>query len=323
MSEANILVAPWQALLEQLHHHFHATAQYRCLLWVDPAQADPFAGFPFLEEMRVRTPIRHPRFDALRAPYVVPLDLSRSADGDLLRDSVELAWLSWSTEYLSAMRGQPICGWVTPGNTTAKALTGHWGRHCHLHVGQREAKLLRFQDPGVREWLWTDLSDSQQRAMLGPATGVHAIGRGQLLIHHSHVQAAKPLSRTDEPEEYPALVLNQLQWDQVEDYAVTHAAWLTWHSSRAEEVAVCTSPGWERAVLGALSQATRFGLRDAADRELFALHALQLGAGFYQHPRLQDVWRKTQAGDFYGSALEEITGRSVDQIDAFLHGLQS
>ncbi|MFL6673818.1 MAG: DUF4123 domain-containing protein [Massilia sp.] len=322
MSEANILVAPWHPLLEQLHQHFHATTQYQCLLWVDPAQADPFEGFPLVEETRVRTPIRHPRFDPLRAPYVVPLELSRSADADLLRDSVELAWLSWSIEYLSAMRGQPICGWVTPGSTTAKALTGHWGRHCHLHVDQRQAKLLRFQDPGVREWLWTDFSDSQQRAMLGPATGVHAIGRGQQFIHHSYVHAAKPSSHSpNEPGESPALRLNQLQWDQVEDYGVTHAAWLAWRSSRAEEVAVCQGPGWERAVLGALSQATRFGLRDAADRELFALHALRFGAGFYQHQRLQDVWRKTQAGDFYGSALEEITGRPVDQIDAFIHGL--
>jgi hypothetical protein len=310
MNEADTLVAPWHALLEQLHHHFHAETHYQCLLWVDPAQADPFQGNSLVEEVRVRTPIRHPRFDRLRAPYVVPLNLSRSVDAVLFRDSVEMAWLSWGTEHLGAMRGQPICGWVSAGSS-AKALTGHWGRHCHLHVRPRQAKLLRFQDPGVREWLWPALSETQRRAMLGPAAAVHAIGRGRNLIHHGCADGATP---TLFEGRYPPLQLNEAQWDQMEDYAILHAAWLTWRNSRSGEMSVSQEPGWERPILGALTQATRLGLRDAPERELFALHALQLGAGFHQYPQLQEIWRKTQAGDFYGNAIEEVTGRSGDEF---------
>jgi len=314
MNEGDNTPPAWQTLLKQLHCHFDGLSQYQCLLWVDPAKADPFEGNPVVEQSRVRTPIRHPRFDPVRAPYVVPLDLSRSADAEVFRDSVELAWLSWGSEHLGAMCGQPICGWVST-DANAKVLTGHWGRHCHLHIQPRQAKLLRFQDPGVREWLWPALSEIQQRAILGPAAEICAIGRGQGLIHH------RAANRTvASPQDvYPALQLKQVQWDQVEDYATVHAAWLAWRNSERADPFVVHKPGWERPVLDALAQATRLGLRDAPDRELFALHALQLGAGFHHHPQLTDVWRKTQAGDFYGSAIEEVTGRPADQLDAFTH----
>jgi hypothetical protein len=217
------------------------------------------------------------------------------------------------------MLGQPICGWVST-STTAKRVAGHWGRHCHLHLRQRETKLLRFHDPGVREWLWPCLRETQQRALLGPAAAVHAIGREQLLTYQS---CAKDVGATsiggDAPGEYRALLLDQQQWDELEDYAVVHAAWLTWRTSRSGRLTVVQAPGWERHILQALRHATRFGLRDSTDRELFALHALQLGAGFYQNTLLQEVWRKTEAGDFYGNAIEEITGRPADQLNAFIH----
>jgi hypothetical protein len=320
MNEGNGLTAHWHALLDQLHRHFDAATRSQCLLWVDPAQSDPFEANPLVEQSRVRVPIRHPRFDPLRAPYIVPLDLTRSADADVFRSSVELAWLSWSSEHLNAMQGQPICGWVSAG-TSAKILTGHWGRHCHLHIRQGQAKLLRFQDPGVREWLWPELSEAQQRAILGPATQMHLIGRGQQLVGHRCVDSATSQfsPSADEQRGYATLLLTQSQWDQVEDYEILHAAWLIWRNSGAGEVAVGQASGWERPILGAMTQATRLGLRDAPDRELFALHALQLGADFYQLSQLQEIWRKTQVGDFYGSAIEETTGRTADQLAAFIH----
>lgn len=313
MIESGVPSETWEALCEKLNRHFQTTAQSLCMVWVDPAQADPFEAIPLVEERRNRIPIRHPRFDPLRAPYVMPLDLSRSPDADLFRDSVELAWQSWDTEHLSAMRGQPICGWLTTG-ASAKAVAGHWGRHCHLHLRGRQTKLLRFQDPGVREWLWSDLSDAQQRAMLGPVIEVYAIGRDQSLVHHRCADV-KPLSP---PHAHGALQLTIAQWEQVEDYAAVHAAWLIWHSTRREAVAG-PKPGWERTILGALTQATRLGVCDATDRELFALHALQLGPAFHRNERLQKVWQKTQAGEFYGSAVEEVTGCGADQLDTLIN----
>lgn len=298
------------ALLDQIQRFTPSGQQHPCLLWIDPAQADPFEGNALVEKARIRVPIQHPRFEPLRAPYLVPLDLTHSSNSDLFKDSVDLAWLSWSTEYLQARRGQAICGWVTT-NSSAKALAAHWARKCHLHIGQRQTKLLRFQDPGAREWLWRTVNRTQQQAMLGPATALYAIGRGQRLISHRCVTDTSSLN------EYPVLRLNQAQWDEVDDYATVHSAWLEW-CGRAPGEAQLLGHEWERPILAALSQATRLGIHDTSDRELFALHALQLGASFHQLPELQEVWRKTSAGDFYGNAIEERTGKSAETLASWV-----
>jgi hypothetical protein len=310
MDKANSSDMLQQALLDQIQRFTPSGQQHQCLLWIDPAQADPLDGNSLVEQRRVRVPIQHPRFEPSRAPYLVPLDLSHSDDADLFRDSVDLAWLAWSTEYLQATRGQAISGWVTT-NSSAKALAAHWARKCHLHIRQRQTKLLRFQDPGVREWLWRTLNRTQQQAMLGPATALYAIGRGQRLISHHCVTGTSSLN------EHPVLQLNQAQWDEVEDYATVHSAWLKW-CGRAPGETQLLGHEWERPILGALSQATYLGIRDTPDRELFALHALQLGASFHQLPELQEVWRKTRTGDFYGNAIEERTGKSIDTLASWV-----
>jgi hypothetical protein len=319
MNEAEISDTQWHMLQDELHHHFHTVNQGQCLLWVDPAQADPFEANSLVEDLRVRVPIRHPRFDPLRAPYLVPLDLSRSADADVFRESVEMAWQAWDTELLNIKHGQPICAWVRAG-TGITALAAHWARNCHLHIWPKKTKLLRFQDPGVREWLWPALSEIQQRAMLGPVVEIYAIGRQRSLIQHCCAGRNTMLSsqQGDYQRNYPALHLNEDQWTQIEDYAILHAAWLNWRNSPNGSASIPLGPEWQRPILAALTQATRLGLRDDSDRELFALHALQLGAGFYQRSQLQEVWSKTQAGEFYGAALEDVTGRSADQLGVFL-----
>lgn len=315
MNEENQTSASWQDLSDQLVAHFDNTAQHRCLLWVDPAQGDRFAGSQLVERLRARIPIRHPRFDVARAPYLVPLDLSRSDDAALFANSVELAWLVWSTEYLRAMQGQPICGWVST-RASATALARHWGANCHLHVFQRQSRLLRFQDPGVREWLWPSLDQTQRQAMLGPALEIASINRAQQLVHYASAESAISASafNQDGPTAFPRLRIDAQQWMQIDDYAVLHAAWLTWRSSSTATATITQAPGWERPLLRALAHAINLGIRDASDRELFALHALQLGPSFHQHPKLDDIWPRTQAGEFYSSAVEFVTGRPADQL---------
>lgn len=322
MDEDKRVNPPWRDHADALYGHFAAMTQHCCLLWVDPSQADPFEGHDLVEQSRVRVPIRHPRFEPSLAPYVVPLDLSRSADSDLFSSSVELAWKSWSTEYLNAMLGQPICGWVR-SESNAGAVARHWGTRCHLHMVRRQARLCRFQDPGVREWLWPTLSEIQQRAMLGPASEIMAIGRAQQLVHHtSHYASGLACSsEIRQLDSFPSLQLEQATWDRLDDYASVHAAWLTWRNSGDRDAVEAQSPGWERSILHALAQAGKLGVRDALDRELFALHALQSGPGFYRHSKLDDIWTKTRAGEFYGSAVEEVTGRPADRLGEWIHTL--
>lgn len=313
MSEGTQASAFCEDLLDQLCAHFGRTAQHRCLLWVDPAQADPFAGNDLVEESRVRVPIRHPRFDMARAPYLVALDLSRSDHADLFKSSVELAWLSWSTEYLRAMQGQAICGWVSTVAST-KSVAQHWGTNCHLHVFQCQNRLLRFQDPSVREWLWPILDRRQRQTLLGPVLEIVSISRAQQLIHHGRADSAESSCSKKAPDAFLRLHIEQRQWNEIDDYATLHAAWLSWRSSTNDTATVAQGSEWERPILRALAHANSLGIRDAPDRELFALHALQLGPDFYCDPILDGIWLKTRAGEFYGSAVESVIGRPADQL---------
>jgi hypothetical protein len=299
------LSCTWQQALAYLRSHFQEVAQGQCHLWVNPANLDPFANVPLVEKNRIRVPIRHPRFDMRLAPYLVKLDLSQPAEAEVFEKSVEIAWNAWTKESLAAFCGQPISGWLTT-KIPPKTLAMHWAQHCHLHRCQQLTKLLRFHDPGVREWLWPTLSKLQREALLGPADTIVAIGRGHQL------QCLTRPSGSDPTAQFPPLVLENAQWDQVDDYAIVHAAWVLW--TNESENPINYSPGWERDVLKSLRQATGYGIRDRQDRELFSLHALRLGADFHSHERMQPVWNRTCAGDCYGRALEEIFACPVQQF---------
>jgi hypothetical protein len=299
----------WPQTVENLQKYFQDTADAKCLLWVNPAQYDPFESVALVEERRVRVPINHPRFDVRLGPYLVPLDLSAGADVDLFRDSVEIAWHAWTIESLSAFRGQPIAGWVEM-REPVQALAGHWAWRCHLHRWLRLTKLLRFHDPSVREWLWPTLTGLQRHALLGPAACLVAIGRGHTVLRH--VRSTVP----DATDAIQSLVLDERQWAQVDDYATVHAAWVRWSAEPENQNNGATD--WEQGVLRALSDATRYGVTDAHDRELFALHALQNGVGFHLAERMRPVWARTLAGEYYGRAFEEVFGRPAERLHSHL-----
>ena len=143
--------------------------------------------------------------------------------------------------------------------------------------------------------------------MLGPASCLIAFDRQQNLMRHELDHDEAPTSHAAPG---PRLFLSPAQWAQVEDYSTLHAAWLRWGKAAPK--------GWEQAVFSALAHATRHAIVDKKDRELFALHVLQIGSGFHDDPRLQPVWRMTGAGEFYGAALEEVTGCPADQLQDYL-----
>lgn len=294
----------WEASLQLLHKQFHETANDRCLLWVNPAQGDPFSSHAIVQQRKIVVPIAHPRFDQKFAPYLIELALDEYADAELFKMSVELAWKSWTQDSLWAGNGQAIAGWIVSDEAPEK-IARHWASHCYIHAVQGLEKLLRFHDPGVREWLWQAMTLEQQRQMLGPVNSVIAFDRQQKLMRHGLEGTPVPSLHADEQR----LVLSSSQWAQINDYATLHAAWLIWGKSG--------QPQWEQAVFAALARATHYGIVDKKDRELFALHAMQLGSGFHDDRRLQAVWSMTSAGEFYGGALEEVTGCPADKLQDY------
>jgi hypothetical protein len=71
--------------------------------------------------------------------------------------------------------------------------------------------------------------------------------------------------------------------------------------------------GWA-IVLDALVHATRAGVMQDSERELYAMHALQLGTRFYTDVRMKPVWNHTRTGGYYGSAVEDVFGCSADEL---------
>jgi hypothetical protein len=291
-------------LIEQLRAQIQTKSAGKCLLWVDPAQQDPYEDDKSVGQRRVRITINHTHFAQHRTPYLVPLDLMVPGDADLFYDSVERAWLGWDIRRLRARHGQSICGWVVT-KTSAETLANHWGRRCHIHGHRYKCKLLRFQDPGVREWLWPTLSEVQRHALLGYAACVFAIGRDQGLLCHESASDDIPSDRFE---------LDDQQWQQVGNYATIHAAWLACTVVDPHGFHSSFSPAVLLAVLIALDQATHYGVTQPSERALYGRHALQLGSRFHVHGRMQAVWEQTRTGHYYGSAVEQVFSCAADEL---------
>lgn len=301
----------WERHRRTLRGQFQEKSDAKFLLWVSPAQHDPFEDDVLPDSRKVRVRIVHPRFDLLHAPYLVQLDLNKAEDADLFAISVELAWHSWTLDSLRAFRGQPIAGWILT-NETPELLAHYWATYTHLHVRDRRTKFLRIHDPSVREWLWVTLSTTQQHQLLGPATTLIAFDRQQQLMFHG--RRATPQAHGGKRAAESATLVKRLaltgeQWQQVEAYATAHAAWVAWRSDQVQPDSPAGQlTGWQTDIFAALGHATDYGIVDIQDRELFATHALQLGAQFHLRPEMQRIWAKTRAGEFYGSAFEEEQG---------------
>ncbi len=203
-------------------------------------------------------------------------------------------------------------GWVA-ASCSARDLAAYWARTCHIHRRNGQTKLLRFHDPGVREWLWPTLDRLQHTILLGPATYILSVGRnGQLL--------EQGLDETEPHQQNPSLALTTKQWNEVEDYAVVHAAWLALcGQDEAWRGRLSLQPDWQYNALDCLRHATEYRITDAQDRVLFARHALEVGTNFHLNALLSPVWERTRAGEYYGGALEELIGDSADRLFIHLH----
>jgi hypothetical protein len=306
----------WQDCAQALHSHIYSTANDQCLLWVNPAQMDAFADNSWVQKNRVTVPITHPRFDTKFAPYLVALDISSSMGSDILQQSVQIAYEAWALPSLQAYSGQPVAGWVVTSGSAA-ALASHWASLIYLHMVDGLTKLLRFHDPSVREWLWPSLSATQQALLLGPATQLLGINRQQQVMQHQLLEPQPAVAAAKK------LFLTEQQWQQVEDYAAVHEAWLLQateveNTSNLAQWRKALPARWHDTLLKALQSVTQYGIASPEDRALFAQHALQMGADFYNHPLLKDVWTKTKGGDFYGGALEEVTRHPAHTLAVYL-----
>lgn len=315
----NTIDPPWNRHLQDLHRHFCEVSADRCLLWANPAQFDVFAEEAVAQDRLVRIRINSPDLNELLLPYLVPLDLSKSADADLFQKSVAIAWEAWTLDSLKAFNGQPIGGWIQT-DTPPQALARYWAANCYVHSVNNSRVLLRLHDPGVRQWLWRAFSPAQKYQLLGPARSIHAFGREQqLMCHQRDSEASAIASASAAGEQQSRLQLKPGQWTRVSDYAVLHRAWLRYCEQTPDvREKQFGRAGWEQDILASLDHASRLGILDEQDRELFAFHALQMGPNFHADRRLQAVWEMVRGGDYYGGACEHVSALPTDRLHEYL-----
>ncbi|WP_288407156.1 DUF4123 domain-containing protein [uncultured Herbaspirillum sp.] len=304
-------VPAWDRHLNALHRLIAEESDGQCLLWLNPlAHQMGLAGTKAKECVAI--PIEHPRFDRRFAPSLLPLDLQRYEDSEIFANSVAMAWTAWDFETLQASPGQPIAGWVI-GSMSAKELAGHWARSVCIHHEKGQSRLLRFNDPAVREWLWPTLTPTQKSTLIGSADALISIGRQQQI----------ELARRELDMEYPQpqerswqapLKLSATQWYRLEHYAEIHAAWMYWLSEGGDRHQILS----QDCIFSALLAATERGLSHPDDRILFIFHLLQLGEIFYHDARLESVWERTRLGEAYSESITETLGLSAQHLAQFL-----
>lgn len=208
----------WKSEHEALRTVCHEQGNDQCLLMVNPTQYDVFADNEFVQDHKVIVPIEHPRFDLKSAPYLVPLDLKQKEETEILQYSVQLAYEDWSQENLEAFLGQSICGWALT-QTPAKEVATYWAKNTFVHRHNNLDKLLRWHDPGVRDWLWPLLYIEQRHQLIGPVEYMYSINRQQTLTYQAQPREA--------PSSTGPLQLSETQWQAVENFALLHAAWVS------------------------------------------------------------------------------------------------
>jgi hypothetical protein len=299
----------WEDYLQILHKYFHDHHHGRCITWINPAQMDPFAEHQLIAKQKTIVTINHPRFDQKFSPYLIELNLQKFHDSEILKLSVEMAWEAWSWTELEARKGQAICGWIGTEHSPSE-LAYHWGTQCHVHFVANRHKLLRFHDPGVREWLWTFLTPDQKLALVGKKTSIFSIGRQRQLINHTAPDdLSNPVSSTT------PLHLQPMQWNYVNDLANIHTAWLTLGAANRRPIKNMPE---ELSILKALEHATAYAILDDSNRQLFIRHAIEAGCDFHRKARLKAIWDLTQSGEFYGVALHEVLDCEPEQFKDFL-----
>ena len=166
------------------------------------------------------------------------------------------------------------------------------------------------------------LTRLQQRKLLGPAAFITSFNRRQELLtnavapFHNNLDSRETGDANDVSLE---LFLTDVQWAQVDDYAVVHKAWLRyWTDHNRLNQTTNNESAWFQKISQALRAATRHGVSDVQDRELFAWQALLFGTEFHEHERMRPVWKRTKAGHYYGSACEEVSGGPVDKLMDYL-----
>ncbi|AWK43790.1 DUF4123 domain-containing protein [Photorhabdus laumondii] len=229
----------------------------------------------------IPTQIKHHHFESRYSPWLVPLDINRSEDAELLALSVTQALQEADPAELIAGRGRMVCGWLFSASP-ASAIAHHIGMMAVQSVSFQPQVMLRFYDPAVNNAIWPVLDSWQRSRLLGPLTDWYLIdGDGQLL-HRDNAESAQELY----------IFSLSLTAEQVEEMAWSgpmNRALRRYRQAHREQLRR-TERESLHIMLALLRRVTaRYAFDMAQDLESCALHGLLYHPEIDLHPRIQSL----------------------------------
>ncbi|EBP4184135.1 DUF4123 domain-containing protein [Salmonella enterica subsp. diarizonae] len=246
-------------------------------LLIDPVPLVLRPDITFCDQLVARKPVPvslpHKAISMQDYPWLVPLDLSREDDRQLLAQSIAVALDEIHPDKLCRKMGRAVCGWLTsphPIDDVAKQL----GHTAIQQQPDHRMMRMRYYDPAVNSILWLVLEDYRQKRLMGILSRWMLVdGDGQPVIRRHRADSALHLTFL--------LGLSQAQTDFIlHDAGIINRALrryrlLATHTPRYPEL---TAALWVREALERLRSHPAF--HDDDEREDLAFHIL------HDHPRI-------------------------------------
>lgn len=255
-------------------------------LLVDPVPLFKSGGSPFLDRLIAEdpVPIRLPHSSLIDGdyPWLLPLDITKAANQDLLQQSVLMALQEIHPQKLCHKAGRAICGWLSsPFDLTQ--VTRQLGETTIQQRVVNSPILMRYYDPAIHNLLWTQLAPFWHKRLMGMlARWIFVDGDGQSVIRH-HTPASHP--------QYTfqlALIAEQADFI-LHDCGIINRALRQYRQQAINHPRRCEL-ACALLIQQALARLTNHpALANDAEKEIFALQVLQYHPEIDQHPKIEDL----------------------------------
>ncbi|CAQ85918.1 MULTISPECIES: DUF4123 domain-containing protein [Photorhabdus] len=256
------------------------------------------------------TQIKHHRFESRYSPWLIPLDMSRSEDAELLALSITQALREAEPTELMAGRGRMVCGWLFSASPVS-AIAQHISMTAVQPVSFEQPVMLRFYDPAVNNAFWPLLDNWQRSRLLGPITDWYLTdGDGQLL-HRDNTQSARvqytfSLGLTAEKVE-------KMSWSGPMNRALRR--YRQAHRNQLRRTELESLP----IMLALLRRVTaRYPFNAVKSLEACALHGLLYHPEIDLHPRIQSLL-SGERGNSAGGYAARTAGLTAEAWSALVH----
>lgn len=291
-------LSPADALAEQLHRLRQGTSAAGCYLLRQQPEHDSEIDLAFDDIIVSQSIDRHSvALSGLPQPVwpsLIKLDLARGVHAHAAHLAVQMACEDMGVSALRDGRPTRACAWIF-SDLPAAALAHHIStRSLRYAPKARGKRWIRHYVPSVTDVFW-QFCDSDYRAW--------HLQDIQRWVFNDRWGALTTLQTPDQPASSPLAPppVTEMMWRHLDTVGALNQAWI----QAAIEGVTITPLQWTAAI-DATAYGHGYGLRDRADFDLFAWHALQIGAGFHRHRLMRPLFAQVGSSRSYHELVDAL-----------------